>query len=239
MFVFLLLGSPECGTLFWVWHDQWALSIGEKDNLLQPASKKLSNTAQVTTSLPCHKDALLAHVQLGVHQASHVLFCQAASQLGSPFMYWCTGLFLPSSWLSSSAGWTSIGSYQLISPAWWVSWMVMHLSDVSDTPSSFVPSANVLRIHSAIVWIINEDVQQDLAPYWPQGHTANYWHPPRLSSTEHQPLALAIQPFVKPLCCLLTQHMHQHFLLEGFMEDSTKGVAEVQVDVSCCSALIY
>jgi len=37
---------------------------------------------RIPLALLCCKDTLLAPVQLGLHQAPHVLFCQAAFQLG-------------------------------------------------------------------------------------------------------------------------------------------------------------
>ena len=44
----------------------------------------LLNVAQNTSSFPCGKGTLLAHVQPGVHQEPQVVFCQAAFQLGGP-----------------------------------------------------------------------------------------------------------------------------------------------------------
>jgi len=49
--------------------------------------------SQDISSLLCGKDALLAHVQLGVHQDPRVLFCQAVFQLVGPQP--CMGFFLP------------------------------------------------------------------------------------------------------------------------------------------------
>jgi len=68
--------------------------VEEKDPLPWLAGNILSKAAQDTISPLSSKGTLLAHVQLGVHQDSQMLFCQAAFQLGDLFsMYWCLALF--------------------------------------------------------------------------------------------------------------------------------------------------
>lgn len=50
----------------------------------QPAGYFWGNEAQDTISFPRRKVTVMAHVQLDVHMAPYVLFCQTAFQLRSP-----------------------------------------------------------------------------------------------------------------------------------------------------------
>ena len=49
---------------------------------LNAAGNSLPTAAQDTICLLCHKDTLLACVQLGVHQNPQILLCKVAFQLG-------------------------------------------------------------------------------------------------------------------------------------------------------------
>ncbi|KAK4827433.1 hypothetical protein QYF61_017990, partial [Mycteria americana] len=73
--VSLVLGSPELDPELQMWPQKGRITS-------QPAVNGLSNAAQDTFSLFCHKGMLLAHVQFRVHQDQQVLSCKAAFQLG-------------------------------------------------------------------------------------------------------------------------------------------------------------
>jgi len=71
-----------------VWpHQCWV------DHLPQLAEHTLPHIVQEAADLLCHKGALLAHRQFGVHQ---YVFCKVAFQPVVPSTYCCMGLFLPS-----------------------------------------------------------------------------------------------------------------------------------------------
>ena len=73
------LSSPELDTVLQLWpHHCWAEG---KDQFPRPAGNTLPSAAWDTIGLLCFKGTLLAHVQLSVHQDSHV-FCKAAFLLG-------------------------------------------------------------------------------------------------------------------------------------------------------------
>lgn len=63
----------------WTYYSRYGLTIVEE----LPTGNS-SNAAQDTVSHLCSKDALLAHVQLGIHQNPQVLFCKVAFQMGGP-----------------------------------------------------------------------------------------------------------------------------------------------------------
>lgn len=84
-----------------------------KDHFSWPAGNALPNVVQDTIRFLISKGLLLAHVQLGAHQDTYILFCRAISSWLSPScpMWDCS---------SSGAGfcacsyWTSWGSYSPI-----------------------------------------------------------------------------------------------------------------------------
>lgn len=95
--------------------------VERKDQLPQPDGST-PNAAQESAGLLRSKDALLAHVQLGVHQNPQVLSYRAVSQLDAPNMSStellpatspaCPG---PSRWLHKRL-------------AWWLTWCINHSS---------------------------------------------------------------------------------------------------------------
>jgi len=114
------------------------------------------------------------------------------------------------------------------------------LSGVSATPPGLVTSANLLGVLSApSSTSLMKKLNRTGPNIDPWGSTTSYRPPTRLCPADHYPLGLAILPLFKPPHCLLIQPVHQQFLYEDVMEDSVKGLTEVQVDNMQCSPLIY
>lgn len=92
--------------------------------------------------------AFLAHVQPGFHQDPQVFFVKDALQLVDPTA-WHLGLFL-----SRGRTWHfPLLSFMRFLPAHFSSlsrslWMTAQTSGETDSPPSFVSSANLLRVHS-------------------------------------------------------------------------------------------
>ena len=102
----------------------------------------LLDTAQEAVSLLCCKGALLRHGQLGVHQDPLVLSYRATCQPVTPILSSCLGLWF-----------LFVELYEaLVSPFLQIFlrslWMSLYPSIISVTPCSFVPSANLLRVHA-------------------------------------------------------------------------------------------
>ena len=71
--------------------------------------------------------------------------------------------------------------------------------------TSFVSSANLLRVHSAPS---SRSLMKILNRTGPLGYTATYWPPTRLCSTDHYPLGLNVEPVFNP-----SFSNHWHILL--------------------------
>ena len=78
-YVSLVLGSLELDTVLHMWPHH--CGVEEKDQLSWPAGGALPNAAQEAIGLLCHKDTLLAHVQLlCCYQDSSGPLCLGSSQ---------------------------------------------------------------------------------------------------------------------------------------------------------------
>jgi len=88
----LVLGSSELHVALQMGpHQCW---VEGKDHRSPPASSTPLDAAQDTISRLCRKDALLAYVQLGVHQEPQVIFSQAPSSWVDPSRSWWLVFFL-------------------------------------------------------------------------------------------------------------------------------------------------
>lgn len=177
----------------------------------------------------------------------------AARHVGSCSTWWPPGLagsFLPR---CSPAGQSLACGYScmwlfllrcrdlcLASP--WLSWGCCALdgSDVLRTHQSLqlgVISKLAESTHCPIIWIVNEDVEQDWTQYWPVGRTACHWPPARPCDTNHQPLDTDVQTVFGSPHCLLIQPEHQLLLCEDFMEHSTVSLPRQYTLLSPCSSI--
>jgi len=122
-------------TLLQVWPH--LCRVGGKEHLLQPSGSNPPNAAQDATCVLCHQGALLAYVQLGLHQDPHPFLQSCFSARWPPA---CTGEWvfcLPGAGLCASPCCTSWGSSQSISPACWgpSGWQHGHPSFVTCKPA--------------------------------------------------------------------------------------------------------
>lgn len=114
----------------------------------------------------CPKGLLLAYSQLGAHKDPQSLFYQAAFLLINTRLSWCLRLFQCRTWplhLLNFMRFTLAYVPSLLMSPWITAW----LSGVSATPSSLVPSANLLWVHCPIIQIANESVKQ----YWQDSYS--------------------------------------------------------------------
>ena len=219
-----------------VWpHQRW---VEGKDYISQPDSNALPNAAQNIFNVFCGKGTLLTHIQLGVHQ---VLFCKAAFHLGGPQHILVCEVVLP-----------QVQDFTLPLVEFHEVLVSLFLQPVkvpldgTTTLRCISHSFQFCVIYKfaegtlcPIIQNINEDVKQDQTPYWPLGYTTSYWPPTRPCATDHHPLGPAFQPVFNPPHRLLIQPTYQQFIYEDLMEDSVKGLPEVQTDNIYCSPLVY
>lgn len=139
-----VLRSPAADTALQIWsHQGW---VEGKDQL---AGDSLPNASQEAVDFLCCKSTFLSHVQFGVQQDEQVFFYKAAFQPGGLQLVWAYGIitnlvqgfrfpFVKLYEVPSGPPANLLRSFQ----------MAVQPCGISTTLSSFVSSANFLRMHS-------------------------------------------------------------------------------------------
>lgn len=151
--------------------------LKEKNDHPHGAGNNLPAAAQESFCILWSKDTLLVPVSVGIPQ----IFSRAYSAKlfliwAHPSLYYCIRLFLASCRTSqfpflSSMNLLLSNFSTLLRSFQTESWPFGILA----IPHSFVSSGNLLRgTLCHIIWIINQNIEQNLTQYWPMGYTATY-----------------------------------------------------------------
>ena len=100
-------------------------------------------------------------------------------------------------------------------------------------------SANLLKVHSVLIQVINKDIDEDMPQYRPLWSTSCDRSPAGFNSIQQHPLGLTLQPLLHPAKSVPVQAMGCWLLQENTMGDSVKSFAEVQADYVNSLSLIY
>lgn len=119
---------------------------------------------------------------LAFNRLPWVFFEKLLSSQSTPSMYW--GIVSDAGLLISLC-FTSWGSCQSISPA---CWMATQACGTQTTCPSFVSSAALLRVHSVLIHVTNEDLIQHWSHFQPLEYPTIDWPPVGLLEAGHRPL---------------------------------------------------